>query len=137
MAGVDAAFHSLEPVAVLPGLGHEVLVVAAAQPFHGRRPGALPDWAEVGPDHAAQLDGRMGLHADLLLEPAGRGLVRHVHAGALNIEFPAVVHAAQTALLVPTQEHGGQTVRAVLLEQPDVAVCVAEGDELLPQQLYS
>ena len=64
-------------------------------------------------------------------------LVHHVHAAAVDVELPAVVDAAQPALLVAAEEERGAAVRAELVEQPDPALRVAEGHQVLAQQLHA
>src|SRR5205823_9522915 len=49
-------------------------------------------------------------------------------------ELPAVVHATQAALFVTREEQRGAAVWAVVLEQPDLALRVAEGDQLFAEQ---
>src|SRR5712691_7510157 len=77
--------------------------------------------AHVGPDHAAALDAGVGRDPDPVLEVALRWLGRHVDAAAIEVVFPAVVDAAQSALLVAAKEERGAAVRAILLHQPDAA----------------
>ena len=72
--------------------------------------------AHVGPDDAAALL-RRGRPAPCTLSlklDFGR-LVRHVDAGARDVELPAVVDAAQAVLLVAAEEQAGAAVRAVVL----------------------
>ena len=97
----------------------------------GRRSSA----AQVGPDHATHLHRGIGRGTDLVGEAELLGLVHHVHAPAVDVELPAVVHAAQAAVLVAAEEERHPPVRAVLLEQADLAPAVAEGHQLLAQEL--
>jgi hypothetical protein len=71
-----------------------------------------------------------------VLEVGLGGFIRHIDAGAVHSELPAVVHAAKAGFLVPSKEQRGATMWAVVLDQADLAVAVAEGDELLAQQLH-
>src|SRR6185295_15273504 len=91
--------------------------------------------AQVGPDHLAELARRVGLDGDLAAH-AGIGLdIRHVDALALDVVLPAVVHAAQAALLVATEEEVRAAVRAAWLDQADAPVRVAERDQVLSHDL--
>ena len=96
-----------------------------------RRLGAL---AHVDPDEAGALDGAVGLGLHLVLEVLVLGHVRHVQAVARNVELPAVIDAAQPALLVAAEEQRGAAVRAAVVDHADPAGAVAEGHELLAQQ---
>ena len=130
--GVDVAFHRLHPVAVGDGLGGRPLLpwqsLGAEVPERGHglaRP-------QVGPDDAAGLVHRVGLHPDLLAE-RGR-LARHVDALAVHVERPPVVHAAQRRVLVAAEVQRRAAVRAVLLHQADPAAGVAERHQVLAEQ---
>ena len=90
--------------------------------------------AHVGPDEARALDHLVGLGLDAVLEVLRRRHVRHVEAVAFDVEFPAVIDAAQAAFLVAPEEQRGAAMRAAMLHDADAAVGVAEGDELLAQQ---
>ena len=90
--------------------------------------------SHVGPDHAATLSRRVGLDAHLVLEVALGGLRRHVDAGAVHVELPAVIDAAQSFFFVAAEEHGCAAVGAGVVEQPRSPGAVAEGDEVLAQQ---
>ena len=135
MRGVDATLEALQPVALLDDLRDVPMRRRRLGPreLRQRRPPVLG--AQVGPDHAAHLHGGIGRGADLVGEAELLGLVHHVHAPAVDVELPAVVHAAQAAVLVAAEEEGHPPVRAVLLEQADLAPAVAEGHQLLAQEL--
>ena len=70
----------------------------------------------------------------LVLKVGLGGLVGHVDAVAVDVELPAVVDAAQAGFFVAAEEQGRAAVRAVVLDQADLAVGVAEGDELLAEE---
>jgi len=67
---------------------------------------------------------------DFVLELVVGGLVHLVDADAGDIEFPAVINAAQTAFLVAAKEQGGSAVRAILVQQADAAFRVPKGNEV-------
>src|SRR3981081_1852133 len=61
-------------------------------------------------------------------------LVQLVDAGAGPVELPAVIDAAQAALLVAPKIERYAAMRAIFLDEADAPLGVAEGDELLPHQ---
>mgnify|MGYP001141747806 CR=1 FL=1 len=64
---------------------------------------------------------------------AGR-LGRAIDDASRHIHLPAVVEAAQTAFLVAGQRERGAAVRAVEIEHAELAVGIAERDEVLAQK---
>jgi hypothetical protein len=72
----------------------------------------------------------------LVLELMLGGLVQLVDAIAFDVEFPAVIDAAQPAFLVAPEKQRDPAVRAELLDQADAAGAVAKCDEVLAQQPY-
>ena len=74
---------------------------------------------------------------DLVLEVVLRRLVQHVDAVAGHVELPAVIDAAQAALLVAAEVQRDAAVRAELVDQPDLAVGVAERDQVLAEQPHA
>src|SRR5712664_1212709 len=69
---------------------------------------------EEGPDDPARFHRRIGPSAYLVREAQLLRLIQHVHAAAVDVELPAVVDAAQSAVFVPPQEERGLPVRAAL-----------------------
>src|SRR6516225_7317339 len=134
MAGIHVAFERLQPVAVLGVLGEISLARRHMQPFEiGQRRRILLRSHE-GPDHAAALLAWIGKLADAVLETALRRLVRSVQASARAIEFPAVIDAAQSVLLVAPEEQRRSTMGAMIAEQPDLARAVAKRNEVFAEQ---
>ena len=117
MAGIDAAFHRLQPVALLQALRHE----AVARRHHGELPlrqrRLLLGRAHVGPQHAAALDQRIGLQLDLLAVAALGRLRRHLDALAGVVVLPAVIGAAQPVVLVAAEPQRDAAVGAELVGQ--------------------
>ena len=62
------------------------------------------------------------------------GLVHLLDAAAVDREFPAVIDAAQPALLVAPEPQGGAAMGAILVDEPDPALAVAKGDEVFAQE---
>jgi len=75
---------------------------------------------------------RLGLLAEALRSP-GR-LRRHVDDVSFDVEFPAVVQAAQAAFLVAAIDQGCPPVQAVLTQHAEPSLAVAEHDQVLAQQ---
>ena len=65
------------------------------------------------------------------------GRVRHIDAVAVDVELPAVIDAAQPALLVAAPEQVGAAMRAIRVKQPELAVGGAKGDEFSPKHVHS
>ena len=62
------------------------------------------------------------------------GHVRHVEAVAFDIEFPAVIGAANAFLLVAAEEQRGAAMRAAMIEDADTAQAVANRDQFFAEQ---
>jgi hypothetical protein len=74
---------------------------------------------------------RIGLDADQVLGiEIGVG-GRHVDAGALGVELPAVIDAADAAFLVAAEPEIGAAMRAILVDDPDHAARIAEREQFL------
>ncbi len=131
---IDAAFERLQPVRLLERFRDVPMRLGGAQQFVvgcGRLEFLGP---QVGPHHAAAFASRIGADADLRLEQRVRRFARHVDALAAAIELPAVVHAAHAALFVAAEEHRRAAMRAERVDQADVAVRIAKGDQIFAQQ---
>jgi hypothetical protein len=134
---VDLAFQRLQPVAFLDPHGHVRVLGRHHVPFHAgkrRRFGVRP---HVGPQHAVAFLDRIRLHANPLEHGRVLRLGRHFLAAAVDRELPAVVHAAQAALLVAAEQQRRAAVRAGLVHQPHLPAAVAEGDEFFAQQAHA
>ena len=120
--GVDAAFQPLQPVALLDHLGDVAMRFRRLRPGEFRQRRHVLHRAEIGPDDAAQLGGRIRGEAHLVLEVVLFRLVHHVDAGAGHVELPAVIDAAQAAFFVAPEEQRRAAVRAEFVDQADAAV---------------
>jgi len=60
--------------------------------------------------------------------------VRHIEALAQNIEFPAVIDAADPTLLVAAKKQRRATMRAAMIHHSDPARAVTKCDQLLAEQ---
>src|SRR5581483_128647 len=90
--------------------------------------------AHVGPDHPVAFAARIGLDPYALFQAAADRFGRHVGRGARDVEFPAVVDASQTAILVSREDHRRAAVRTSLIDQPDTPLRIPKGNEVLAQQ---
>src|SRR5580704_6676650 len=94
VAGVEIALERLCPVAFVKSLGCENVAFRQMRPFELRHAGRLAR-PHIRPDDAPEFTAWVAN----LFQPAGRTfarLVRHIYAIAGNIEFPAVIDAAQS-----------------------------------------
>ena len=137
MGGVDAPLDGLRVVRLLViprdvpvALGHSQVFEVGQ--FRPQVPGA-----HVGPADAPCLDDRVADELDLLLERALVRLGRHVDALAGDVVLPAVVGAAQTVLLVASEEEVCPAVRAVALDEPHAARGVAESEQRFSEEGYA
>jgi len=94
---------------------------------HGRHPGR----PHVGEDQAAELVRGVRAVAQPLPQRALGGLARRLEKAAVHVEDPAVIAAADAALLENAVLERRAAVRAVQLEQADAARAIAEDDEVL------
>src|SRR5215472_5714549 len=79
---------------------------------------------------------RIGRLPDVHLLAELRGLARHVEALARSIVDPAVVAAADAALLDLTPFQRRSPVRAMRIERADATLLVAEQHDLLAEELF-
>ena len=88
----------------------------------------------IGPDHAVDVSARIGAARTLSLKSLSGGSFGMSTQSPVDVELPAVVDAAQPVFFVAAEEQRGAAMGAELVEQPDLAVAVAEGDQVLAQQ---
>ena len=134
---VHAALERLEVVAVLPELGDEPLGLRHQRPLEIGQAGRRAGRPHVRPDDAAALGARVGGQGDLVLEVRLRPLVGHVDAAAIRLVLPAVVDAAQAALLVAREVEGGAPVGAELGQQTGAPARGAVGHQVLAQDPHA
>jgi hypothetical protein len=90
--------------------------------------------AHVDPDNAPLFLCRVSEVGDAFFELPLGSLVRHVHAVAVDVELPAVIHAAKPAFLVPPEEQWRELVKTKRPDDPDLAGRVPKGHEILAEQ---
>ena len=130
--GIERAFHRLRPVAHLQAFRHVAMRWRQRAHLELRQLGwhALAG-AEVSPHHFACFARCIRLDRDLAVVGRIRRHVRHIDAASFHVVLPAVVDAAQAAVLVAAEEEVGAAVRAAGLDQADTAIARAEGDQVL------
>ena len=79
----------------------------------------------------------IGEHLHFRLQRRAFRLGGHVGAIAVAIEFPAVVDAADAALLVAAEEHRRAPVRTIRVDEADDSVGVAEREEVFAQKPHA
>ena len=129
---IDAALEGLQPVALLDDLGHAPVGLGHAYVLKIGQRGLLLGGPHVDPDDVTHLDGGVGLDLDLVHE--GHWLIHLLYAVAVHVVLPAVVNAAEPRPLVAAEPQRGEPVGAVLVQNTDVAIGVAEGDQVLAKQ---
>src|SRR5262249_32937610 len=107
------------------------------RPFEARQWRLQLGWPPIGPDHVAKLDARVRLELDPLAVAALFRLGRHIDALTGHIVFPAVIRAAQPALLVASKPERDAAMGAELVHQADAALRVAEGQQALGEKFYA
>src|SRR5262245_757227 len=124
--------HGLEIVALLQAFRDEDMARRQVAPLDGRRRGLLSLRSHIGPDDAGALDAGVAFDPHVL---AGLRRRRHVDALSVDRELQAVVGAADAVFLVAAEVEGRTAVGAEFIDQPDLAVAVAKGNELLAEDL--
>ena len=135
VARIDAALHRLQPVRFLQALGDEALLGRHRGEFPLRQRRLLFRRPHIGPQHRPELHQRVGGQLDLLAEAGFDRLRRHLDALAGDVVFPAVIRAAQPALLVAAEPQRHAAVGAEFVDQAVAALAVAERQQPLGQQL--
>ncbi len=133
MRGIDIALQRLHPVAFALPAGHQGLFRRAQQRLErrkGRRHFPLP---QIDVDEPAALGDLIGAGLYLAAEILVGRQIRHVEAIALGVELPAVIDAAQPALLVAPEEQRGAAMRAAVVQDADRPAAVAERDQLFAE----
>ena len=112
MAGVDAAFHALQIIALLPALGEVVVDLVQGHPFKRRRRRPMLDRPHIAPDNAAALQARVGIKLDALAGAFLLALGRNIDALSGDIVFSAMVGATQAPGFIAAKPQRHAAVRA-------------------------
>ena len=137
MGRIHRPLGRLGPVALLQLLGDVAVGGRDGGEIHLRQRRHMLRRTEVGPDVVAPLAHRIGgdLHPrqQAVVGRPVLGHRRNVQAVAVHVELPAVVGAAQAAVLVAAKEQVGAPVRTARLDQADAALAVAEGEQVFAE----
>ena len=117
--GIDVAFKRLEPVAGQLIDDDPLCAVRQHVGFDIWKRRRRVARTHVGPDDAAALSGRVGDGLHFRFEIGLGWFVWHVDAVAVDIELPAVVHAAKAGFLVSSEEERSAAMWTVVLNEAD------------------
>src|SRR5262249_55026008 len=120
----------LEIIAALEALVHVDMALGNQRPLDLRQLRYHRLRTHVRPNHPAGLSGGIRRLADLVLEVTLGRLIRHVDAGAGHVKLPAVVDAAQPALLVASKKQRGAPVRAIPRKEAHLSVRISERNQV-------
>ena len=134
MGRIDVALERLQIVALQEGLLQVAVLLRRGEELVARQQRRLA-LAHIGEHHAGALDDRIGGVPDLVLVAALRRLRRLLQTAAGDVEKPAMIEAAQPAILDPAVAEIGAAMRAVEAEQAGAAAIVAEQHQLLAEDL--
>ena len=134
VGGIDQPLHDLHVVAVHDGIDRQQMRRCELEERPAREGRHLRRRPEIDPDQPARLARGIGPRFETILE-ARIGDVGRLEHGAVHGKFPAVVDTADSARLDAAERQRGVAVAAIFVEDADLAVAVAEGDEVLAQQL--
>jgi hypothetical protein len=135
MGGVDRALETLNPIAVLPLLGNVATARRHQAQFELRERGHVLARAHVDPDHVGPFSHRIGEQLDGVLVGGLGRRGREVYAVAVDVEFPAMIGAAQAAPFVAAVVEIGAAMRTVRLDDADATVAVAERQQVFTEDL--
>ena len=130
MTGIDVALGELQIVAMRDQLHDMPVAVRRFEYLGGGEFGPQFLRAEISPDHAAAFDGRKGSRFHIGFDAIPVRGVRQIDAIAVHVELPAVIDAADAALLIAAPEQVGAPVRAVGIQNAHAAVAVAERNQI-------
>jgi hypothetical protein len=136
MGGIDFAFGRLQPIALVKPARGVNLGRRQRHPLHARQFRHQLLRAHIDPGDAAGLAGRIARDPGLVLQ--GRKVIRrddvgNVDALAVDVEFPPVIHAADSTLLVSAEEQWCKLVRTIGRDDSDLAVGIAESQQVFAQ----
>src|SRR5689334_21352003 len=130
---IDRVLGTLQPVAIflvcadLGEAGFAEEHVPARECRQRLRP-------EIREDEAAYLEYRVAGELHVPLQAAGFGFERQVDAASIRAVLPAVVAAADAAFLDATEFERDPTVRAVALDEAELARWFPEQDEVFAEE---
>ena len=134
MRRVDRAFQHLRPVARRVHLDDCVLDAGLGRPGRRLELAHLLFRSKPRPHEAAGFAHRIRPLLERAFERRTIGLRGHLEDVALDVEFPAVIQAAQAAFLIAAEGERRAAMRAVLVEHAELAVAVAEDDQVFAHE---
>jgi hypothetical protein len=132
---IHGVFQDLQPVARIEILSprHQPHAGSRQQTIVGGERRHLLRRPHVGEHDAVRLVRRVRAVAQPVLQRAVGRLAGRLQDGAVHVEQPAVIAAANTAFADQPEFERGAAMRAVQLQQADGAALVAEHHQLLAQ----
>src|SRR6266542_3025683 len=123
---LDRPFDRLHVVAGVVDLADAPVLARQLCPPEVRKRRALVAWPHVDPHNVALLDDRIGRVPNVEADAAVGRLAGRLQDGAGYVDLPAVVQAAQSTRLVAAVQERRVAMRAVLADDADPALGVAE-----------
>src|SRR6185312_12724404 len=137
MRGIDHALEALHPIAGDARFDDDAMRGGQLGELESERRRLQFRRAEIGPDDAPRLAQRISPRTHIGLELARLRLRRRVDDAPCHIELPAVIEAAQPAILGAAQNERRAAMRAELVQHADAALAVAEGNEGLAEKAHA
>ena len=135
MRRVDADLKRLQPVAAPQAFEGEGVATGGTEAIErGQGRGRAAFVAQPGEQDAAALDQGVVALPHVLAQRAAGGLGRGFEAVTFDVELPAVEGAAQAVAFMAAISQVGATVRAVAVQQAELALGVFEQDQVLAEQ---
>jgi len=131
---VDAALHRLQPSRRLEALADVAMARRQQAPLELGRRRLLLRRPQVRPQDVAALDAWIRLELHLAGEARHRG---QLDALPGDVVLPAVVRAADAALLVAPEEKRCAAMRAEFADQPRASLRVAKSEQALAENLHA
>ena len=126
MQGIHAVFADLQPIARPMELVRRVRHARLLIDIEDRKIRFGLRWTHIGPDHSGIFMDMVGAMEHSLGERIVIAVGRRLEDGAVDIEVPAVVAAANTGLVELAVFERGAAVRAMQLQEPEPAAEVAK-----------
>ena len=136
MRGVDLPLENLRPVAAHAHFRRAHARVRRRRKSRRLEVAHLLRRPHIGPHEAARFARRIRFVLHAIEDEAVVRLRRHLDDVAVHVELPAVIEAAQAAVLVAGKEQRRPPVRAVFVEHADAALAVAKHHEILAQEAH-
>src|SRR5215213_10041963 len=134
MGRVYLTFQHLRPIAAHTHLRRADASLGSRRERGRLKFGHLVYCTHVAPDEAASLTRRICFLLHASCKRAVRWLRGHFQDVSLNVKFPPVIQATQSAFLIPPVEKRSTPVRAKLAQHTSPALRVAENNEILAKQ---